>query len=274
MTDQTLTSVLLPCWNAPELTRVCLQRLRAGTTRPYELILVDNGSRDRRWLAEEARALRGAPLLKGVRLLRNARNRGYPIAMNQALRAARGGLLLFANADAAPAAGWLEEMMPLFARRPRLAGLAPSSNAPEPLPLRRPWALPPWYSGPEEMSRFAAACALRETRAFIPAEGFLPGFWFMSTRRALERVGGFDEGFSPGGYEDWDLQLRLRRAGYELGVAPRAYVHHVWRGVARRNGQRGDAAFRLTRARFQARYPELSGPRLEGLWRGARIPPA
>ena len=58
------TSVIIPCWNALELTRVCLAQLVRRTTRPYELIVVDNGSADGtgRWLKDfRSEALRGSP---------------------------------------------------------------------------------------------------------------------------------------------------------------------------------------------------------------------
>ncbi|MDD5630022.1 MAG: glycosyltransferase family 2 protein [Elusimicrobia bacterium] len=257
-----LTSILIPCWNALELTRVSLARLLRDTTRPYELILVDNGSRDgtASWLGRWARSARRR--LKGPRrilILSNAANRGYAAAMNQALGRARGECLLFGNADAAPTPGWLEAMQEALARGGRVGGVSPCANTPA--ARDRGWSAPPWYDDLPGLDRFAAAAALApRARAFIPAPGFVPGFWFLTSRRVLDRVGVFDERFFPGGFEDWDLQWRMRRDGYAVGFAGRAYVHHVWFGCAARNGLSEKRLYGKTRlARFLALRPDAAG---------------
>jgi GT2 family glycosyltransferase len=261
MKRQPLTSVLVPCWNALSFLKIGLDRLVLATTRPYELILIDDGSTDGTWdwlKAWRRRARSGT--LRNVILRRNRRNRGYPGSMNQAIGVSKGGFLVFANADAVPARGWLEEMTSQFSRRRRLGGLAPCANPPAPLSLRAPWKVPSWYDDLSSMDLFAAACALRPGRkAFIPASGFVPGFWFMTSRRIIKEVGLFDERFSPGGYEDWDLQARIRRSGRELGFAGRAYAHHVWSGVYRRNGRSGDAFYRKNKPLLDAKNPETRG---------------
>lgn len=252
-----LTSVLLPCWNALDMTRVCLGSLERWTSGRYELVVVLNGCRDgsREWLARWSKKARGP---ERVVVLSNRQNLGYPAGMNQALAAARGELVVFANNDAAPGPGWLGEMAGLFARRPRLGGLAPSHNPPEARPLSAAWSAPPWYGRLQDMPAFAAACALRLPGAgFVRASGFLPGFWFMTTRAVLSRVGAFDERFAPGGFEDWDLQARIRSAGFELGFAARAYVHHVWFGAYRANGRTGEEAYPANRERLRAKHPRL-----------------
>lgn len=259
MSARPRVSVLLPCWNALSLTKVCLAQL-ARRTPSFELVAVDNGSTDGTW-DWLRRWRRARPRPRDVRLLRNGSNRGYAAAMNQALAAAGGELLVFANADAAPGPRWLEEMSALFAARPRLGGLSPCSNP----PLRgrpAPW-VSPWYHDPAGMARFACARALRSgTPAFVPAAGFIPGFWFMTTRAALRRAGGFDEGFGPGGGEDWDLQWRLREAGYELGFAARAYAHHAWAGVCRLNGVDARRLHARGRRRLAVKHPAAAGARL------------
>jgi GT2 family glycosyltransferase len=261
-----LASVLIPCWNALDLTKVCLGELTRATTRPFEAVIVDNGSRDgtwawlTRWRRRQFRSGSGA--LKGVTLLRNPVNRGYAAAMNQAIAAARGKHLVFGNADAAAAPRWLEEMSGLFDARRRLGGLAPSSNPPA-VGSRQRWSARPWYDGLKSMPRFFHACGLRpRAEPFYPAEGFVPGFWFMTSRAALDRVGAFDERFKLGGFEDWDLQLRLRDAGYEVGFAGRAYVHHEWAGIIRRNGVDLEALNAAQRPLFDAKHPRAPRWRL------------
>lgn len=264
MRSEPLTTVIIPCWNAAELTRVCLEQVVRNTTGRYELVLVDDGSRDGAWLRSWSARLR-APHLVRMRLLRSAVNRGYPAAMNQGLLAARGELLVFGNADAAPAPLWLEQMRAVFDRWPAVGGLSPCSNPPS-AGRRAPWSFQPWYRDLRGMARFSAACSLAGgAKDFVPARGFVPGFWFMTTRKLIHRLGAFDERFSPGGFEDWDMQLRIRRTGKLLGFAGRAYVHHEWMGVMRSNGMDGQAHYERMRILFRKKHPAFSSRRL--LWR-------
>lgn len=226
-------SVVVSCWNALDLTKICLDRLLRLTEGPLEVVAVDNGSTDgtSAWL--KALARRDGRL----RLLRNAVNRGYPAAMNQGLEKASGHYVVLGSADAAVTKGWDAAMRQALAAEPRAAGVSPCSNAPR-SPRPRAWSAPPHYRNLAELDTAAAAGALTPGPAFVAASGFVPGFWFMTTREELARAGGLDERFSPGGFEDWDLQWRLRRAGRLVGFAERAFVHHEWFGCSRRNGQR------------------------------------
>jgi GT2 family glycosyltransferase len=53
------------------------------------------------------------------------------------------------------------------------------------------------------------------------------GFAVLARRTALDEVGGFDEAFFPPAWEDVDLALRVRRAGYAIVYEPAAVVEHV-----------------------------------------------
>lgn len=53
------------------------------------------------------------------------------------------------------------------------------------------------------------------------------GFAVLARREVIERVGPFDEAFFPPAWEDVDLALRVRRAGYTIVYEPTAVVEHV-----------------------------------------------
>ena len=122
-----LTSIIIPCWGQLEFTRQCLAALKSHTRRPWELIIVDNGSTD------------GTPdYLAGVSdmanmpvtVITNATNRGFPAAVNQGLKAARGEYLVLLNNDVVVTDGWLEQLIGLVnARRGTSAGAGAGSCA-------------------------------------------------------------------------------------------------------------------------------------------------
>jgi glycosyltransferase involved in cell wall biosynthesis len=105
-----LASIIVPCWNQLEFTRQCVAALKKHTRPPWELIVIDNGSTDHtdRYLAgvQDAAAV-------PVTVITNPVNRGFPAAINQGLKAARGEYLVLLNNDAVVTDGWLKQLIAL-----------------------------------------------------------------------------------------------------------------------------------------------------------------
>lgn len=82
-----LTSIVILTHNQLEYTKLCLASIRSRTDEPYEIIVVDNASTDgtAEYLNE----------MDGVRLIANAENRGFPGAVNQGIKEARGDYIVF-----------------------------------------------------------------------------------------------------------------------------------------------------------------------------------
>ena len=66
----------------------------------------------------------------------------------------------------------------------------------------------------------------RSHRGSVKSVPWVIGFCVLIPRTVLARVGYLDEAFEAGGFEDYDYCLRVRMAGYEIGIAEDVYVHH------------------------------------------------
>ena len=88
-----MTSIVILSYHTLAVTKLCIESIRACTEAgSYEIIVVDNGSQDASlpWLRAQA----------DVRLIENGRNRGFPAACNQGMRAAAAGHdILLLNSD-------------------------------------------------------------------------------------------------------------------------------------------------------------------------------
>lgn len=90
-----LFTVVTPVWNAAATLGEAVASVRAQTLGDWELLLVDDASTD--GSRELARALAaGDPR---IRLIERARNGGAAAARNEAIRAGRGRLVAFLDAD-------------------------------------------------------------------------------------------------------------------------------------------------------------------------------
>jgi glycosyltransferase involved in cell wall biosynthesis len=109
-------SVIVPCWNQLEFTRHCITALVRHTRRPWELIVVDNGSTD--GTAIYLAGVHDAAAVP-VTVISNRENRGFPAAINQGLAAARGEYLVMLNNDVVVTDAWLDQLTALTTAKTR-----------------------------------------------------------------------------------------------------------------------------------------------------------
>ena len=215
-------SIIIPCFNQLEFTRHCLRAVFRHTRPPFELIAIDNGSTDGTgvYLAG-VQDSSPAP----VTVISNARNIGFPAAVNQGLKVARGQYLVLLNNDAVVTDAWLEQLIGLAEMKTdltaegtegegttnqtnltnkgkRIGLVGPMSNyAPPPQ-----WVENVPYKGLEEMQGFARRWR-EEHRGQWFTTGKLPGFCLLMKRIVFDTIGGLDERFGLGFFDDDDLAI-------------------------------------------------------------------
>jgi hypothetical protein len=196
-----------------------------------ELIVVDNASTD--GSADAAHAA-----FPGATIVRNAENRGFGAANNQAFAVAEGEAWLLLNPDARLDEGALASLLVTLAADPRLAALGPSisgagvggAESAGMLPGIRSLAghflfinrlLPADRGGPW---RGWMVRPIRKAR--VRAVEWVSGAVMLLRPEAIRQVGGFDESFFLYG-EDTDLCARLTDRGWRIGLIPAARATHA-----------------------------------------------
>lgn len=208
-----LVSIVTLSWNAPEYTKMALESIRAHTREPYEIIVVDNGSREETttWLRT----------LTDVRAIFNDRNRGFAGGTNQGIAAARGEYVVMLNNDVVVTDGWLDGLVGAFDRVPGLGVSAVRSNriAGDQMILNAT------YTDMASMHFYAS-----ERRTAFRHQGYTTdraiGLCLCIHRSVIDEIGGIDERFGVGNFEDDDFCLRVRAAGYRIYVCNDVFIHH------------------------------------------------
>jgi GT2 family glycosyltransferase len=205
-------SLVIPTYQRRASLLRALAALRTQTISPaeYEVVVVIDGSSD--GTAEAVRHLETPYRLRTI----EQTNRGRAAARNAGIDAAAGELIVFLDDDMEASAGLLEAHWSAHAGSGRRAVLGAA-----------PIVLGP---GAPPLVGFKA-------RGFRCRLGTLasPGYRLrfrdvyagnLSIRRdLLLEVGAFDEAFSIYGHEDYELALRLDKAGVELVFSPEAVAH-------------------------------------------------
>lgn len=216
--DATATIVVLT-WNALDCTRDCVASLLRHTDPRHEILIVDNGSDEpmQRYLDELER---GEPR---IAVIRNGGNLGFAAGNNVGVAAARGDHVCLLNSDTVVTAGWLERMLAVLEQDPAIGLVGPVTNH-----ITGGQQLESVDYDPrtlQGLDDFAAARSGSEAGRFDEAL-WIVGFCVVIRGELVERIGGLDERFGQGNYEDTDYCLRAFLAGWRCAVAHDAFVHH------------------------------------------------
>jgi N-acetylglucosaminyl-diphospho-decaprenol L-rhamnosyltransferase len=220
--DRELTSIVIVAADSGPLLRESVAAALASTAN-IEVIVVDNASSD-----GEPSSLSADPRL---RVVTNAVNIGFGPACNQAAAFARGDALLFLNPDCMIEADTIARLRAIAVANPSIGLLGVDVRSPDGRSARgnrrrdptlrravmtitglsRFEARWPMLAGVEIPESIAPAAEVETVEAVSGACMFV-------TRRAFERVGGFDAAYFLH-VEDLDLCRRVRDAGYAVAVA-------------------------------------------------------
>ncbi|MHB1121604.1 MAG: glycosyltransferase [Ramlibacter sp.] len=210
-------SVVVLCYNNLALTQACLSTVEQRSFWPgLDLVVVDNASTDgtREYLRQFA-ATR-----PWVKLVLNDRNLGFAAGNNVGLAAASGEILVMLNNDTQVAPGWLHALWRHLARDPGLGMIGPVTNN-----IGNEAKIDVGYSDPAAMPEWAVPYTVRHSGQQTDCR-VLAFFCAALRRRVYEEVGGLDESFGLGFFEDDDYCNRVRAAGWRLAIAEDAFVHH------------------------------------------------
>ena len=240
-------TVVVLAHNVWEATKACLEALRPTLGVHDQVVVVDNGSTD-----ATATQLRRLPW---VEVVAAGANRGIPTGRNLGAARARHDVVVFLDNDTVPTGRWLDTLVAALMGRPEVAAAGPRSNTAPGAQAAEGAS----YPGDDlvAMRRFARTWAHEHDRQ-VEDVAVLSGFCLAVRRSAFEAAGGFDEGYSTGGYEDDDLCNRLRAAGGSLVLAHGAFVHHQGRRTFEAAGLDWFEIEMANRRRFAARWP--AGP--------------
>ena len=211
-------SIIVLAHNQLEHTRRCVESLLAHTSVPFELILVDNGSID--GTASYFTELLASPA--NVRVIANRTNRGFAAGNNQGLALATGRQVLFLNNDTVVTQGWLGNMLKVLQEHPQTGVVGPRSNR----VLGQQQVEDVSCKSLDELPAFALAWAEKNAGESRVANRVV-GFCLLARREVIDAVGGLDEQFGSGNFEDDDFCIRAHLAGFETRIADDAFVHHV-----------------------------------------------
>ena len=218
-----LISIITVNYNGLDLTIELLKSIENQSYTHTEIFVVDNASR-------EDPSLFFQKNYPKVKCIRSEKNLGFAGGNNLAVKEAKGDFLFFINNDAEITEGCLQKLLHLFEEKPKLGIVSPlllyyNESKAQGSDLIQ-------YAGTTRVHPMTARNKtigekewdLGQFKTATPS-AYAHGAAMMIKREVVDNVGlMFEEFFLY--YEELDWCERIRRAGYEIYLEPRAKVYH------------------------------------------------
>jgi O-antigen biosynthesis protein len=219
-------SILILAYNKSAYTARCLDSLLLSTLRPFQMVLVDNGSTDDTPQLIEQFSKRAAPEKITVASLRLDSNLGAIAGRNRGMELMTGKYWAFLDNDiVVRTRTWMEKLRGVLDRDSKVGVVGP----------KLVYALPPHdiqcagcsvTKGGRVM--FDGRGSPRNTPEFNTprdCQTLISATWMLNAAVA-KKVGMLDEAFSPVQFEDIDYCYRIREAGFTCRYEPSVEMYH------------------------------------------------
>jgi GT2 family glycosyltransferase len=207
--------IIVVNWNRPQLTLDCLRSLRTLDYRSYKTVVVDNGSSD-----DSVARIRSA--FPETKVIATGKNLGFGGGNNRGIRFALengANYVWLLNNDTIVQPNTLTKLLERACESPSIGAVGSVlcySIDPERIQA---------WGGGDVNFLFGRTDHFHAPTNLGPS-AFLTAASLLVRADAIQKVDGFDERYFLY-WEDVDLCYRIRKAGYELAVAPDAKLVHL-----------------------------------------------
>ena len=218
--------------NTIEYTEEAINSIKHHTGYPYELIVVDNGSKD-----DSVNILKRLNKNKIIdKLVISKKNLGFAGGNNLGLKEATGDYVAFINNDVIVSPNWLGKLIKVLEDDEKTGAVGPVSNN---------------VGGIDFPQRVKF---INEKEGIIEEIPRLSGFCVVFPKRVLNEIGNWDERFFPGFFEDDDMCIRLHEKGYKLKYCGDSFIHHKMQSTFVKNDLNGNEIYKKNKERFEQKW--------------------
>lgn len=210
-------SLIVVNWNGSACIGDCLTSLLALDYPAFSVSVVDNASTDNSPDFVRER-------FPQVELIRSPHNLGYGGGANLALRACRADVAVVLNTDIIVPSDWLAQLIAPMVEDPNIGIAGCKLYYPEGRSIQHAGG---YITAPQAWpGHYGLNAEDQGQHDTIRDVDYVIGAALAVRRSVLEQIGLFDEGYFLY-YEDVDLCLRARRAGYRVVYIPAAWLTHL-----------------------------------------------
>lgn len=202
-------SVIVTNWNGKELLQKNLETIIKNSPEADEIILADDCSEDK----SISFVKKLQKKYKNLLLISHKKNLGFGANTNDAVKRAKGDLVVLLNNDIHPYLGYIKNSLKHF-KNPTVFGVGFAEKKHE------NWARFMWKGG--YLQHEPGLTNIKKTHV----SGWVSGGSSIVRKSIFQKLGGFDSVYKPFYSEDLDIGYRAWKSGYTLLWEPKCIVEH------------------------------------------------
>ena len=215
-------TIIVTVHNHANVVIPCIESVLKWTSMPYDLLIVDDASTEQELL----QYLEKISKLSSVQVVHNETNLGYLVSVNNAIKSTSSDVLLL-NSDTIVTRNWLDKMYSCAYSNDKISTVSPLSN-------NATLCSVPEFMKPNKIPDGMTIDSFAETVEKVseysyPIISTCVGFCMYIKRNVIEKIGLFDEVFSPGYEEENDFCMRAYKAGFVSVLDDSTFIFHIGR---------------------------------------------
>ena len=257
ITEHPICDIIIPTYENTDYTIACLNSIKECTESPYQVIWVDNASKDTSKIEE---VISDMPHIS----IKMPSNQGFVHAVNAGLNVSKSPYVCLLNNDTIVSKNWLGKLINILKHDPKL-GIVGSLTMPDPrgsgqmdshhsLSLHNTIVPNQLNMSMEEINRYLEANYSGRTCA-TPFVAFLCA---VIKREVIDKVGLLDTNYELGMWDDNDYNLAARELGYKTEFAIDTCIYHKGRStfnmIQEKEGFDIDALLKKNRAYMDKKW--------------------
>lgn len=212
-----VVSIIIVNWNGREHLKNCLKKVFGIDFRSFEVILVDNGSKDgSRFMVSQS--------FPAVKIINNERDLGFCLANNIGFKHAKGKYVLFLNNDTEVTQNFLSLLVEVLETKPEICVVQPKIIF---LKTKKLQAGGAFFTATGFLYHFGYAkdpegIKYNSSRALYSANGSC----MLVRKKTIDKMGLFDEDYFSY-FEETDFCHRVLLSGKKILYWPKAIIYHI-----------------------------------------------
>lgn len=225
-------SIIIPACGQHKMTEDCIESIYKHS-RDFEIIVITNGG--------------GAWYRSDVKVISNEVNLGFPIAVNQGIKASTGDVIVVLNNDTIVTPYWLDHLSKHLEIYDVVGPVTNNISGPQKIECQV-------INNSEAIDLFAQKLHFENNCQIYPFHR-LVFFCVVIKKEVINKIGLLDEQFSPGNFEDDDYCMMAIEAGFRLGIAEDVFIYHIGSQSFKNDPVAYNELLRVNKAKFEAKWP-------------------
>jgi len=222
--NKNLVSIIIPCFNAVEYTKQCIDSVLKHTNINYELILINNGSSDgtKKYFNNLNKQLKPKGKLKNITILQFKENLGVSKSLNLGISKSIGKYVCYLNNDVIVTTDWLKKMVKVAKSDKQIGAVGTLFNA-----FENKKFIQQVEKNKNLIDIISRTLSIKNCGKVKKAKT-IHGLCMFIKKNVFKNVGLFNEKIYPCFGEDIEFCKRLKQYGYKLVDAKDVYIFHYW----------------------------------------------